>query len=453
MPVEVVFFTTKILYERRYYLMNKITFHQSNCKEETASAWLVSLLKFAYETKYFKDLEGFRLPMIKKRYTIYQKLMTLISSIAVGCESTNDINERLHPEKLAANILGMERFPDQSQISRFLQAMDEESISQLEQIHHEIFIGHSNSLSSDEEIVVDFDQTGLIANGKTYECSSKGYFSKKKNQSGYQASAAFVGKNSETISLFLDTGNTHCQDRIEDLLTATLSKFRDNLLKKKLIIRMDSGYGSMENIEKLKSIPNLLFLTKGYSTRQSANLAKDIKLDQYTKVDDGVWVYEFPSEDGLRVILVQILTKHGKLVYTHLITNIPEARMSAPELFHFYNQRQTIEAFFKMAKNVYGIKNLRTRKFYGIYTFLWLVFLTHNFITNAKALLFEDSPLADTGMKVLVNRIGNIKAIVNRSVNAIKVIIPTFTKLAKQLVYALREPRYVQLSLFDYHKF
>lgn len=433
--------------------MNKITFHQSNCKEETASAWLVSLLKFACETEYFKDLEDFKLPMIKKDYTIYQKLMTLISSIAVGCESTNDINERLHPEKVAANMLGMERFPDQSQINRLLQAMDEISIQQLKQIHHDIFMKHSHSVSSEEEIVVDFDQTGLIANGKSYECASKGYFPKKNNQSGYQASAAFAGKSSETVALFLDTGSTHCKNHVDGLLTATLSKFRDHLLMGKLIIRVDSGYGSMETIEKLKSIPKLLFLAKGYSTRQSANLAKDVKLDEYTKADEGVWVYEFPSKDGLRVVLVQILTKHGKLVYSHLITNIPKEKMSAVELFHFYNQRQTIEAFFKTAKNVYGIKNLRTRKFYGIYAFLWLVFMTHNFIENAKTLLFAETTLANTGMKVLVKRVGNIRALVERSIDGIKVIIPTFTKLAKQLANALIEPKYVQISLFDNDKF
>ncbi|SHK56424.1 hypothetical protein SAMN02745912_03688 [Paramaledivibacter caminithermalis DSM 15212] len=77
--------------------------------------------------------------------------------MSVGCESTKDTNERLHPEKVVANILGMEKFPDQSQINHFLQVMDEESIKQLRQIHHEIFIKHSNNLSYNEEIVVDFD--------------------------------------------------------------------------------------------------------------------------------------------------------------------------------------------------------------------------------------------------------------------------------------------------------
>ncbi|KXG73925.1 hypothetical protein AN619_28470 [Thermotalea metallivorans] len=127
--------------------------------------------------------------------------------------------------------------------------------------------------------------------------------------------------------------------------------------------------------------------------------------------------------------------------------------MSAVELFYFYNQHQTIEAFFKMAENVYGMKNLRTGKFYGIYAFLWIVFMTHNFITNVKTLLFEGSPLVDTGMKVLVKRIGNIKALVERSVEGINVIMPAFTKLAKQLVTALTEPKYVQLSLFDNQRF
>lgn len=55
--------------------------------------------------------------------------------------------------------------------------------------------------------------------------------------------------------------------------------------------------------------------------------------------------------------------------------------MNPVELFHFYNGRQTIEAFFKMIKNIYHIRNLRTSKFYGIYGFMWLVFITYNLIS------------------------------------------------------------------------
>ena len=73
--------------------------------------------------------------------------------------------------------------------------------------------------------------------------------------------------------------------------------------------------------------------------------------------------------------------------------------MHAIDLFHFYNKRQTIEAFFKMAKNIYNIKNLRTSKFYGIYAFLWLVFITHNLISQFKSTVLYGTELEDVGGK------------------------------------------------------
>ena len=61
--------------------------------------------------------------------------------------------------------------------------------------------------------------------------------------------------------------------------------------------------------------------------------------------------------------------------------------------------------------------------------------------------------IADTGMRVLVKRVGSISALVERSVEVIWVIIQTFTKLAKQLASVLTEPKFVQISLFDNQKF
>lgn len=41
-------------------------------------------------------------------------------------------------------------------------------------------------------VVVDIDQSGLVANSKTYEFASKGYFPHKRGKTSYQVSAAFV---------------------------------------------------------------------------------------------------------------------------------------------------------------------------------------------------------------------------------------------------------------------
>jgi len=104
--------------------MNKITFTQSECKEETTSTWLVAVIQFGLKIDFFKPFETYLLKMKKVKYTVNQKLLVIIMSIIIGCEFMKDINEKLGMEKLSAKIFGMDGFPDQSQINKVLTRMD-----------------------------------------------------------------------------------------------------------------------------------------------------------------------------------------------------------------------------------------------------------------------------------------------------------------------------------------
>ncbi|MCH4236493.1 MAG: hypothetical protein LKF87_11100 [Clostridium tyrobutyricum] len=99
-----------------------------------------------------------------------------------------------------------------------------------------------------------------------------------------------------------------------------------------------------------------------------------------------------------------------------------------------------------MAKNVYHIKNLRTSKFYGIYGFLWLVFITRNLISSFKAAILHGTKLENVGVRVLVRSIGSIKAFVERTSQGINVNIPSMTRLSQLIADAICDPRYTQLS-------
>lgn len=99
-----------------------------------------------------------------------------------------------------------------------------------------------------------------------------------------------------------------------------------------------------------------------------------------------------------------------------------------------------------MAKNVYNIKNLRTTSFYGVYGFLWLVFLTHNLITWFKTTTLHDTELENVGVRVLVKKVGNIKGFVKRTINEIQVNIPPLTKLSKIIADAICTQSFEQLS-------
>lgn len=360
--------------------MKSISFKLDENKVVNTFAWLVSVIKFANKVKFFNSFESFKLKMKEVTYTNLNKIQTIVSSIVMGYNYTNDINDKLVPDTLAAKILGMDRFPDQSQINRFLNRFDETNIDQLEYIHHDIFMKRSLSLGSKEDIVVDFDMTGLVAGGKTYELAEKGYFPRKRGQKGYQVSAAFIQNTSETISLHLDPGNTVSTNRFNDLLKGAVLKLQSPLKENRVIIRADSNYGSFENVKALQNT-GVKFIVKGFSTKQSKNLAKDIPIDAWEKINIQVHIADIPTSSDLRIIACEFVCKDGTIKYSHLIINISSDEINAVQLFHFYNGRQTIEAFFKTCKDVYGIKNLRTSKFYGIYVFLWLVFITHNLIS------------------------------------------------------------------------
>ncbi|MCH3964465.1 MAG: hypothetical protein LKE46_09305 [Clostridium sp.] len=50
-------------------------------------------MQFGLKMRFFKPFEDFNLKMKKVKYSVYQKLITTMMSIVIGCRSTKDINE------------------------------------------------------------------------------------------------------------------------------------------------------------------------------------------------------------------------------------------------------------------------------------------------------------------------------------------------------------------------
>ena len=169
-----------------------------------------------------------------------------------------------------------------------------------------------------------------------------------------------------------------------------------------------------------------------------ANLAQKVRKSDWEEIDRAVDIFELPVADNLRHILVRTLTRNGGFKYTMLITNISQDQMLAIDVFHFYNKRQTIEAFFKSCKNVYHIKNLRTRKFNGIHAFLWIVFIALNLITWFKSTMLSETKLEGIGTKTLVEKLGSIIAEVRKTHDSIVVVLPQISALARKFVECMQ---------------
>ena len=130
--------------------MRSITYETSETQVETVSAFLMMVLEYCTEIGLFQLLEQVvKINMKAVVYSLLHKAQTVIVSLVMGCAHTKAINERLADEKVAAHYLGMARFPDQSQINRYLTRFDAANVAQLGEVHAQVFMQESRARRGD----------------------------------------------------------------------------------------------------------------------------------------------------------------------------------------------------------------------------------------------------------------------------------------------------------------
>lgn len=426
--------------------MRTITYEAAQGQEETVSAFLMMFLEYATEIGAFRLLESLvKVKMKAVWYSVLHKAQTVIASLVMGCEHTKAINDVLGEERAAANYLGMPRFPDQSQINRYLTRMDSDNVAQLGEVHAQLFEAHSQARRAAGLIVVDIDQCGLVVNGKTYEWARKGYFPRKRGEMGYQLSAAYIGAYQEAVQVYLEPGNSHCKSRLNDLLADIERLLLTDNPGVQVIRRLDAGYDSADNRRRLATLPGY-FILKGADSKLAHRLTQVARLQDWLPVAEGVHGVEVETQDGVRCLLYEFYLGDGRLEYALLYTNLPNTDFGLIRAFEFYNERTTIEAFFAASRHVFNIQSMRSRKFNAIFAFLRFVFLTHNLIHWAKSARLADSEFEHASTRELVDKFTRVRAYVCWE-GRWRVSIIGASRWAIALLQTLsRPPRPVQLA-------
>lgn len=426
--------------------MKTITYESQEEQDKTVSAFLMMFLEYAQDIGLFMLLRRIvKVPMKEVVYSLLNKAQTVLASLVMGCQHTKAINDVLGEEEMAANFLGMVRFPEQSQINRYLTRFSADNVAQLGEVHRELFLQQSQARRAVGQLVVDIDQCGLVVNGKTYEWARKGYFPRKRGEIGYQLSLAYIGAYEEAVQVYVDPGNSHCASRLNDLLRdleRTLTTDNPGVC---LIRRLDGGYDSADHRAALAQLSGY-FLLKGGHRVTAKQLAQPIKLGQWLPIAERVHGVELAPESGVRRLLYEIWQADGQHDYSLLYTNLPAADWSVATLFTFYNERTTIEAFFAQARHVFNIQSMRSRRFNAIFAFLRFVFLTHNVLVWAKHSVLVDSDFAQATTRELLYQAARVRAHVTWD-GLWHVWIIGSSRWASALREALcRPPRLVQLA-------
>jgi hypothetical protein len=359
------------------------------------------------------------LKMKAVKYTWQDKLKELVCSIVTGCEHTVSINHRLVPDTtLARELIGKDRFADQSGINRLLHAFTEENVRELESIFEQDYA--RNGLAwrppKEEMLWVDLDMSGFRADGKTYEGAEKGYIGKK-GARGYKASFAYTHQCREVLGCVFDGASASEIHHIDQLLELVKTKIGSPRVRD-IALRGDAAYGKASFVDRFVE-EGYIFLLKGMHSSSARKYAKRIK--EWIRIekkgsDEELYAGEIRtrirgSKHRIRVIVFKDIKEGGKRIeFWHLLTNLPEILYPMQMMFDLYHERQGIEAFFKTDKSGLHIKNLRSRNLVGIKAFILVACMTHNLIVHALASMRHIVKRGFMGVKAFVEKLACARA-------------------------------------------
>jgi hypothetical protein len=232
----------------------------------TNHALLLVAWQFAEQLGVFKQWQKLHWKMKKVRYTPIDKMKTLWASIVVGCEHTYEINDKLgEHEQALAQAIGQLRFPDQSQVNRWLRATTKEHLTEFRQIHLQLLAAHSRARfkanwfvlpNGEPMLIADIDQRALAVRGKQFVLAKSGYFGRKRGRRGYQLTALFLGGGiCEIVNEYFDPGDTQIGYRIKELIESLDCLCKPiNIQSSQVLIRGDAALGTPAIIAQMQTV-------------------------------------------------------------------------------------------------------------------------------------------------------------------------------------------------------
>lgn len=359
--------------------------YQDSSKHAT-NGFLLAIIAFAQQIGCLAAITWVNVPMKAVKHSVSEKIMTLLLSYTIACRSSNAINTHLGPDQVVAASLGLAGFADDSSFSRFYARIDAGAVDDLRSVVQMLNEGHGLARHMDGIIVVDVDGTGLVVKGNQFEWADEGYFAKQRGAQGYQLSLAIASNaGKEVLAHLLDAGHVNTGSRFFDVLYQVGETL--GFLDERVFIRADRGYGVGESITHLLDL-KVGFLIKGRDSRTAKKW-----VDQFgaallwVPVAETCWVVDIGPQCmpncpyPVRTILIRTLNeKKQAYAYSYFVTTLPYAHCAEVDIFHFYNQRVTLEKLIERCKNVWEITHLPTHHFEGLLFYFELRFLAYNLV-------------------------------------------------------------------------
>jgi hypothetical protein len=329
------------------------------------------------------------------------RCLSILASLAQGCRNLTDWNLPLRKDSLTLHWLQADCAPHPSTLSRSLKAVDQTTVRAIRSILSDLsdqawsFLPDQNS-----RVMLDIDNKGIRAEGRTYEGATKGYMPDGDIAQGYRLHLLSID-NQWPMEAELTGANAPAVPSAMVLVKRLMSRLTDTR-RQAVVIRGDSAHGTVWFVKFLNRYP-CGYLLKGNNNQTAIKLWEQ---------KQGVCVISFPRPGGpdLQAIDCGAMRldgfhhwhdskgkEHRSNVHAHvprvviyrqdpsrlkpdkqpeyfcLITTLDAAQYPPRELLELYDKRAgDVENIFCQLDQAFNITHMRCRNLPGNLVFMLL---------------------------------------------------------------------------------
>ena len=392
------------------------------------------------------------------------KLLDGYIAILAGAQGMVEVNKRVRAERAVQLAFGRQSCAEQSVIQDTLDACTDQNVAEMHHALEQIFRRQSQSYRHDyqrEWQVLEVDMSGRPC-GRKAALATKGYFAKQRNRRGRQEGYVVANWYEEIVVERIYEGTIQLNRALRPLIEASETCLElDEAKRKRTILRIDSGGGSIEDINWALERSYRVHI-KDYSGRRAAQLAKSVT-QWFNDPADPARQFGWVTEDAsayvrpVRRIAVRCRKENGQWGIGVIVSNLEpkdvlwltgryrqdEEQESQVLLayVHFYDQRGGgIEIEIKEDKQGLSTTKRNKKRFAAQQVLTQLEVLAHNTLIWVRYWLINHCPhIARFGLKRWMRDILHLSGVVvfDQNLDLIQLILNPDDPLAKELSVGL----------------
>lgn len=314
--------------------------------------------------------EPIRYSTRNRQYHSADLFLSLIYTIIMGLRRINK-TDILQDNGSFRQMLGLDKFPDQSTLRRFLKRLPPPTIRQFVRLHDSLRAYLFPYPQQRHSLIFDIDSTVITIYGD-HQGGAVGYNPRKPGRRSYHPLLCFESTFQEFWHGSLRPGNTVAMTGAIPFLKVCLAKVPSTIAKSRIRFRMDSGFYSRRIIGFLDAVGcDYVIVAKEYKPiKQAARACKFQPLKNGWDVGEFQGTIHHADKTTHRFLVARrpipsdeeeaaqlTLFKHTKYAYHVFVTNLP---LSPWRVYCFYSPRATIEKNIRELMDDYPLGKIPT---------------------------------------------------------------------------------------------